>query len=155
MQSMTSGSRSSPPPSRASRSEQKHVNGNRKRNILVTVPNNLRISVFFFFSFLSGLFDLRRLGETQALASPSVEETSVSQVALIHLPPCPEHHPQVHETEVEVYVDEAIARTTEKLSIVSELSELPDVLSPDEDYDLEQVQNNQSIYLILTLKKSP
>lgn len=154
MQSMTSGSRSSPPPSRASRSEQKHVNGNRKRNILVTVPNNLRISVFFF-SFLSGLFDLRRLGETQALASPSVEETSVSQVALIHLPPCPEHHPQVHETEVEVYVDEAIARTTEKLSIVSELSELPDVLSPDEDYDLEQVQNNQSIYLILTLKKSP
>lgn len=61
----------------------------------------------------------------------------------------------MHETEVEVYVDEAIARTTEKLSIVSELSELPDVLSPDEDYDLEQVQNNQSIYLILTLKKSP
>ncbi|KAK2582491.1 hypothetical protein KPH14_004793 [Odynerus spinipes] len=43
MQSMTSGSRSSPPPSRASRSEQKHANG-----------------------------------ETQALASPSVEESSVS-----------------------------------------------------------------------------
>lgn len=61
----------------------------------------------------------------------------------------------MHETEVEVYVDEAIAKTTEKLSIVSELSELPDVLSPDEDYDLEQVQNDQSIYFILTLRKSP
>ncbi|KAF7384029.1 hypothetical protein HZH68_014786 [Vespula germanica] len=45
----------------------------------------------------------------------------------------------MHETEVEVYVDEEIVRTTEKLSIVSELSELPDVPSPDEDYDLEQV----------------
>lgn len=52
----------------------------------------------------------------------------------------------MHETEVEVYVDEEIIRTTEKLSIVSELSELPDVPSPDEDYDLEQVRNLSIIY---------
>ncbi|KAK2582492.1 hypothetical protein KPH14_004794 [Odynerus spinipes] len=45
----------------------------------------------------------------------------------------------MHETEVEVYVDEEITSPSEKLSVVRELPESSDMPRRDEDYDLEQV----------------
>lgn len=102
MLSVTSGSRSSPPPTlprAGSRSggEPKHANGEPQRSLA---------------------------------ASPSIEETSLSQVALVHLPLCLEHHAQgseMHKTEMEVY---GIKRTDEDDCKLSTVPELPEFSSP-------------------------
>lgn len=105
MLSVTSGSRSSPPPTlhrAGSRSggEPKHANGEPQRSLA---------------------------------ASPSIEETSLSQVALIHLPLCPEHlatgaeSQKMHKTEKEVY---GVKRTDEEDCKLSTVPELPEFSSP-------------------------